>query len=509
MPLKSTIDAITVLHYIVARLIKCGVFLTFIDFSTAFDTIDRERLVDKLKLRQIPHSFTQLITSMYSNTKAVIRDSGGGISDEFPIKTGVRQGDPLSPILFIIYIDDLIENLKSDNTGKASSGYSLANLLRKSGTPEILIKNLERIGLLYADDLVLFTKTEEKMQQLLTKLENYADDNGLTVNVGKTKCMYACSGRNEFKIHLTYKGSKIEQVTEFKYLGVLIDCKLSYAPAIKRAKLNAKRVIGILPQIFPQLKYFPAHRLRDVFLAYVIPNFTYGAEIWGMLALENFPDIHAQFLKSTLHLPHSTSHDLLTRELRLPHSKTTLFLCAAKYFIRINSSKQKSPLLKHIIEEANEDKTRKDKHITYNFLAEIENKFFQLNIPGLYNIIKSELNNKMKAEFLTVNLYNLSRTELDERLKQHYQSDDFPKFIVQQDVENALEVYLHHVPLQLRRYIIQVRTNSLLKPLDFNKTFNFHSQNVTLRVVQTPRNYFYILFVNALDTTIPSSRNKT
>ena len=118
---------------------------------------------------------------------------------------GVKQGCPLSPTLFGLYIDELEELIAKYNKHKEIDGPAV-------GKYTLLI-------LLYADDVILMTQTPKGMTNLLELLRDFCDRSGLTVNVAKTK-MVICS--NKPGDILTYNDKIIKQVTNFKYLEIEI-----------------------------------------------------------------------------------------------------------------------------------------------------------------------------------------------------------------------------------------------------------------------------------------------
>ena len=106
---------------------------------------------------------------MYKNDKACIK-LGNKITETFPINIGVKQGDNPSPTLFNLYLHDLPE------------------LFRHEITDPVWIKDNLPFGfLLWADDLILFTNSEEGLRAALAKLETYCDSNQLNITISKTK----------------------------------------------------------------------------------------------------------------------------------------------------------------------------------------------------------------------------------------------------------------------------------------------------------------------------------
>ena len=88
-------------------------FVAFIDFAKAFDSVHHQLLW--MKLSALGFS-TKMLQNMYSNASSVVM-MDGCISTSFPCKIGVKQGCPLSPILFSLYISDLESQISCKSTG--------------------------------------------------------------------------------------------------------------------------------------------------------------------------------------------------------------------------------------------------------------------------------------------------------------------------------------------------------------------------------------------------------
>ena len=86
-------------------------FLTFIDFKKAFDSISRNAMFKVLRHYGIPETLVEAIKTLYSNSKsAVYVDGHHALSEEFEVTTGgVLQGDVLAPVLFIIMVDFIMK----------------------------------------------------------------------------------------------------------------------------------------------------------------------------------------------------------------------------------------------------------------------------------------------------------------------------------------------------------------------------------------------------------------
>ena len=137
----------------------------------AFDWVKRDYLLYKLLELNIDSNLYFCIKSLYSDNSAFIRINNEYQTEWFNVPSGVRQGDPLSPTLFNLFINDLVDYLKNTGVG-------------------IHIDQELISVLLYADDIILLAKSETELQILLGALETWCKTWLLKVNVSKTNIMH-------------------------------------------------------------------------------------------------------------------------------------------------------------------------------------------------------------------------------------------------------------------------------------------------------------------------------
>jgi hypothetical protein len=169
---------------------------------------------------------------------------------------------------------------------------------------------------MYADDTTLMckAKNEDDLQaQLELNLCNVAKRlkaNKLILNADKTKLMVLGSNRmlNKFNnINLVYNNNAIERVNEFKYLGVKIDCNMSWTSHIDFVSKNVSKRIGIIRRV----KHFLPHQtLVMLSNALVIPHFDYASPVWSNCSLEY------QTKLQVLH--NSLARTILSADIRTP-----------------------------------------------------------------------------------------------------------------------------------------------------------------------------------------------
>ena len=142
--------------------------MCFVDLAKAFDTVNREFMMYKLYKYNISSKFTNIVTSLYNGLHACVR-TRKGYTDSFPIELGTRQGCNLSPMLFNIFMNDLPNYLECKN-----SGY-------------VRLNHYKLRCLLYADDIVLMSESQQGLQRSLDLLAAYCKGWQLVVNVKKNK----------------------------------------------------------------------------------------------------------------------------------------------------------------------------------------------------------------------------------------------------------------------------------------------------------------------------------
>ena len=157
---RSTSDAIFLLHSIIQKVLskKLKLWCIFIDYQRAFDSINRDALWAKLFEVGISCKMTNIIRCIYNSVQSCVKISGGmQFSDFFEVSIGLKQGEPLSPLLFILFINDIYENIDM-------------NALTE--------RDLELLSIyliLFADDIVLFTTDPGSLQSQIDKIYEYSE----------------------------------------------------------------------------------------------------------------------------------------------------------------------------------------------------------------------------------------------------------------------------------------------------------------------------------------------
>ncbi|KAI3369560.1 hypothetical protein L3Q82_007769 [Scortum barcoo] len=166
------------------------VHMCFVDLEKAFDRVPRGILWGVLREYGVRGPLLRAVRSLYDRSRSLVRIAGSK-SDLFPVHVGLRQGCPLSPVLFIIFMD---------------------RISRRSQGPEGVRFGNHRISsLLFADDVVLLASSSQDLQHVLERFAAECEAAGMRISTSG-KGWRALSG---------WSGEVLPQVEEFKYLGVL------------------------------------------------------------------------------------------------------------------------------------------------------------------------------------------------------------------------------------------------------------------------------------------------
>ncbi|KAI5752991.1 hypothetical protein M8J77_022506 [Diaphorina citri] len=256
---RSCIDLINTLRLIVEQSTEyqTQLFLTFVDFERAFDSISREAMWNALKSFGVPQKITNLIKSMYNGYQCQVLHEGQ-LSGPFNVEIGTRQGCLLSPLIFLLVLDKIMTKVTRI----------------KRGIQWGLINRLEDID--FADDICLLSQNLKDMKDKIEDLRKDAMEVGLKINVKKTKRMDINCKRNE---DIFLNGEVIEKVESFQYLGSIITTSGGAEEDIKTRILKARRAFIQLNPIWKSSHLRRKTKLR-IFETNVKSVLLYGCQTW-------------------------------------------------------------------------------------------------------------------------------------------------------------------------------------------------------------------------------------
>lgn len=183
---------------------KSNVYALLLDATKAFDRVNYIKLFKLLIKRGVNALFVRVLLKMYTNQKLRVNWQNY-LSEEFAVTNGVRQGGILSPILFIVYIDELLQKLRD-------SGYGCYIGPHFTG------------ALAYADDIVLISPTKKGLKTMADICVSYSNDYKIVFNASKSQY---CVFRNKYvssNTNFAFSNVTLEECSVVTHLGHKIFC---------------------------------------------------------------------------------------------------------------------------------------------------------------------------------------------------------------------------------------------------------------------------------------------
>ena len=258
---RSTQQALITLVEKITSSLDNGDFVigVFLDLKKAFDTVDHQILLKKLFAYGIRGNILKWFESYLTDRSQYVTYDGVQ-STILTIKCGVPQGSILGPLLFIIYMNDIC---------------NVSDLL---------------YTVLYADDTSVLVNNKDiehlfkVLNDELHKLYIWLAANKLSLNTNKTYYLVFHRARIKLpnnRLGISMNNCVLNEVKQCKYLGVILDCKISWVQHIAYVKSKISKGIGIMYQA---RKYLNRQTLANLYNSYIYPYLVYCVESWGNVA---------------------------------------------------------------------------------------------------------------------------------------------------------------------------------------------------------------------------------
>ena len=256
---RETRDQIANIYWVIekAREFQKNIYLCFISYTKAFDSVDHNKLWKALKELGISDHLTCLLRSLYAGQETIVRTLYG-TTDWLKIEKGVQQG-----CLFNLYVEHIRRNSRLDGlqAGIKIGGRNINNLR-------------------YVGDTNLMAESKEEPKSLLMRVKEENERAGLKLNIKQTKIM-ASGSITSWQI----QGEKVEIMIDFLFLGSKITVDGDCSHEIRTGLLLSKKTMTNLDSVLKNRDIALSTKVHIV-KAMVFPVITYNCESWTIKKAE-------------------------------------------------------------------------------------------------------------------------------------------------------------------------------------------------------------------------------
>ncbi|UYV74537.1 hypothetical protein LAZ67_12000039 [Cordylochernes scorpioides] len=318
---RSCTDHIILLNSLIQlslRRKRGKLYVFFVDLTKAFDTVPHDLLWQKLHKMGISNKFVMLIKNFYQEAKITIRWKGQ-YSNNVKINSGVLQGESLSPLLFILYMADLIELYNNS----ALTGFHL---------PDFGVLHL----LMYADDIAIIGESKINLQIKINLLKSYLDKNKLVLNENKSKIIVFRNGGRPARHENWYWGdTQLTVASNITYLGYPFTSTINSKKVALFYKAKANTAINATIRLIKKEKINSLKVALNLFDSVIKSILLYAAPVWAWDNTDIIDQLQNTFIKNFLNLPRYIPGYIVRLETgRISLTFTTIKLIL-KYFIRL------------------------------------------------------------------------------------------------------------------------------------------------------------------------------
>ena len=255
MKSRSTASNLTEFTYYAQRGINSGaqVDVLYTDFSKAFDRVNHKRLILKLRSFNLPDNLLAWVETYLSNRTQFVK-YGSSDSNDFNVSSGVPQGSHLGPTLFLLFINDIVDEMDDVFISLFADDVKIARIIHSNADTKIL-------------------------QRAIDKLKAWCDTNNLHLNLDKCAVLIiTMKKKGIITTGYTYGDYVYKHVSQHKDLGVIIDQKLNFINHIDAITSKATAALGFIKRFCYDIT--DIQTLKTLYYALVQSHLEYCNVVW-------------------------------------------------------------------------------------------------------------------------------------------------------------------------------------------------------------------------------------
>lgn len=254
---RSTLDSAFCLHEVIIE--HPDMINVFLDLKAAYDMVDRRILFKQLEQMNLPKEVITILKRLFDFNKSYLIVKGRK-SDPIPNLRGLLQGSSLSPLLFNLFINELV------------------NILRQRDSPKVTTAGMKTNCLFFADDGNLHAENVGDMKKLLLICENWSYRVGM--QFAPTKCFVLARTGTRLLLY----GNELPQPDQTAYLGIIYTWRgILWSQHLEKRKANALKFYGFLKDAGMNLTGWPQRSSALVYKSFIRSTLEYGI---GLTVLE-------------------------------------------------------------------------------------------------------------------------------------------------------------------------------------------------------------------------------
>jgi ribonucleases P/MRP protein subunit RPP40 len=254
MKSRSTASNLSEFVHYVNQGINAGaqIDVLYTDYSAAFDRLKHHIVVEKLHSFNLPANLINWIESYLTNRTQFVRHCNN-TSDDFHVTSGVPQGSHLGPTLFLLFINDIANQMDNVHISLYADDVKIAKIIKSN------------------DDAM-------QLQSAIDNLKSWCDKNCLHLNLDKCAVMTISKKRNIQHTNYTYGDHTFKRVSEFRDLGVIVDEKFSFSKHIESIVAKSYAALGFVKRFCYDIT--DTQTLKSLYYALVQSHLEYCSVVW-------------------------------------------------------------------------------------------------------------------------------------------------------------------------------------------------------------------------------------